>query len=138
MQMHEFIEQAQSRVQILRQRADELEHSIQLIRNVQKELEAPVEEEPFSTSSVASEVPSRGTEILAAVFLVLEEHRNRPTSARVLYDRIRQKGIVVGGSERHRNLNTLLSREAAKPGSRLKSNGRGKGYQLREEPKNPI
>ena len=46
---------------------------------------------------------------------------------------------VFGAGERDiQPLHALvMSREAAKPGSRLKSNGRGKGYQLREESENP-
>ncbi len=138
MQMHEFIEQARNRAQLLRQRADEIEHSIQLVRSVQEELEAPVEDGPSSASAPTPRKPSTSTEILAAVVEVLEENGNQPASARTLYDRIGQKGIVVGGRERHRNLNTLLSREAAKPDSRLKSNGRRRGFQLREEPKKTV
>ena len=58
---------------------------------------------------------------------------DRPMSGSEIMQSLSKLGVELGGKDPLNNLSTRLSREAARPGSRIKSNGRGQGYYIDAE-----
>ena len=123
--MANVLEQAKERAKALRAQATELE---EYIREVEETLSVMM----GTSHSVAGDDPfaSSTDEVIEGAVAILREHGNRPMSSSTLFALLSAKGIVVAGQEPERNLSTKLSREAARSGARLKSLGRGNGYQL--------
>lgn len=72
------------------------------------------------------------TEVIQQAVDTLIAHQNRPMSAREIYAGFEVVGFTLAGQDPVANLSSKLSREAAKPNGRLRSNGPRGGYQLSE------
>ena len=112
----ELIERAVAQVSEWRQKADELEAALKTC-----ELEV--------TKLLGI---SPNVDVIQAAVDILRIRGNEPMSVSDFVNPLKQRGIHLTGQDPVANLSSKLSREAAKPDGRLKSNGPRKGYELRD------
>lgn len=85
-----------------------------------------------------AELPLERTRVLPAADMLEKIEKilvdaGRPMSGSELLRALVEVGIEISGKNPLNNLSTRLSREAARPDSRIKSKGRGQGYYVEND-----
>lgn len=131
--MSDALRQAKDRVKSLRDQADELEEYIREIEgNLAKmtgisSLNAPRPKTRSSSSSSSFRV------IVGAVVAILQESPDKSASSRLIFEKLKERGVTIGGQDPLRNLSSKLSHMVNDENCPVISLGRSRGYTLRPE-----